>query len=102
MDIYKHLKLTLSEDNETDTIVEEDSSILDLLKKANSELEKYYAGKYKFNISKSNKNDPDFKKIKLSPKKKRKIKEIWLSFDSELCKLQRNYNYFLKDTLDDK
>ncbi|MFW6002488.1 MAG: hypothetical protein ACOCQD_04030 [archaeon] len=76
MDIYKHLKLTLSEDNDTDIIVEEDSRVLKLLKKANDELEKYYTGKYKFNISKTGSDNIDFKNIKLSPKKKRKIKEI--------------------------
>lgn len=73
--------------------------ILELLRNANKELEKYYAGKYKFSVSDNNKDALDNIK-KLPPKRKRKIKEIWLEFDSELCRLQRQYNLFLQDSLE--
>jgi len=97
MDIYKHLKLTLSNDV-SESATSNDSKVLKLLKDANKELEKYYDGKFKFKITDKNNETPE--KLRLSPKKKRKIKEIWLTFDSELCKLQRNYNSFLQNTMD--
>lgn len=76
MNVYKHLKLTLSE-NELDTedeITQKQKNLLALLKDANKELEQYYAGRYKFSISDDIKDTPD--DLKLSPKRKRKIKEI--------------------------
>lgn len=77
MDIYKHLKLTLSEEEPTvdESKDKKQERVLQLLKDANKELEKYYAGRFKFNISNGGKETPDDIK-KISPKRKRKIKEI--------------------------
>lgn len=100
MNIYKHLKLTLSEELDSgEELTKKQQDLLALLKDANKELEQYYAGKYKFSISDDIKETPD--DLKLSPKRKRKIKEIWLKFDSELSKLQRQYNSFLQNSIDD-
>ena len=75
MDIYKHLRLTLDDIQfAKETKEDRQNKVLELLKEANRELEKYYAGKYKFNIAEEDKVTPD--KLELSPKKKRRIKEI--------------------------
>jgi len=74
MDINKYLNIRLSETPTKNNIIYKEG-ILEIIENANKELEKYYAGKYKFSLSyESNGIKPD--KLKLSPKKKRKIKEI--------------------------
>ncbi len=98
MDTHKkYLKLGLSEKKEKKKPNKRD--ILDLLDKANKELEKYYDGKYGFSVV----DEEDYvlpEELKLSPKKKRKIKEIWLQFDSELSSIQRRYEKFLQKSLE--
>lgn len=77
MDIYKHLKLTLveSEEKSDNSDDKKRKELLELLKDANKELEKYYAGRYRFDISDKSENELDNVK-KITPKRKRKIKEI--------------------------
>lgn len=98
MDINKYLKLNLS-DKEPDQPEKYDTRILELLENANRELEKYYSGKYKFNICEDG-IDPN--NLRLSPKKKRRIKEIWLKFDSDLSEVQRKYERYLQNSMEDK
>lgn len=99
MDINKYLNLKLTEKPEKKETYKED--IIKVLDKANKELEKFYAGKYKFSLS-TDDDDIEPDKLKLSPKRKRKIKEIWLKFDSELSEIQRNYEKNLQKKLENK
>ncbi|MFW6047555.1 MAG: hypothetical protein ACOCP4_07225 [Candidatus Woesearchaeota archaeon] len=75
MNIYKHLKLTRKENkNEYDDRYEKyDDRISKILEEANNELESYYSGSFKFDLDDDG-ITPD--NLKLTPKKKRQIKEI--------------------------
>ena len=78
-----------------------DDKVLKLLDKLNLYLKKEYNGKYKFNLCDSeNGLTPD--KLKLTPKKKRSIKSKWLEFNSELSKIQRNFESYLQKEKDSK
>jgi len=97
--INKYLSLKLTDKDNSGHICE-DNNILKLLKTANKELEKYYTGSKRFNILMENEGlTPN--NLKISPKKKRKIKEIWLKFDSELSKYQRQYEKFLQKSIEE-
>jgi len=102
METYKkYLKLYLSEKNKEKNIkIDDRSHIMKLLDKANQELEKHYDGKYEFHIY-ANENGITPDNLKLSPKKKREIKEIWLRFNSDLSKVQRDYEKYLQESLQD-
>lgn len=102
METYKkHLKLYLSEKREKNNRdIDDRSHIMKLLDDANKELERHYSGKYEFHIyANDNGINPD--DLKLSPKKKREIKEIWLRFNSNLSRIQRNYEKYLQTSLQD-
>ena len=99
MELYKkYLNLTLSENKTIVNLPEETKdSVLKILEIANKELSKVYNGKYKFQLSYINEKNPD--ELKLTPKKKRRIKEKWLEFNSELSKIHRKYESFLQHGL---
>jgi len=102
METYKkHLKLYLSEKKRGEKSERDDRShIMKLLDEANRELEKHYNGKYEFHIFPNDTGvSPD--SLHLSPKKKREIKEIWLRFDSNLSRIQRDYEKYLQKSLQD-
>lgn len=97
--INKYLKL--DKITEKNKFSNQDSGISKLLDSANSELEKYYTGNMRFNLCIDKEGmTPD--NLKISPKKKRKIKEIWLKFDSELSKIQRQFEKVLQESLQNK
>ena len=95
----KYLKLHLSESiSSSDKNTDKRRHLMKLIDDANYELERYYHGKYKFQVSEDNNGvSPD--DLQLSPKKKRRIKEIWLRFDSDLSKIQRQYEKYLQTSL---
>lgn len=100
--LNKYLKLTLKERERSKFSFEDkNDDIIQLLDKANHELEQYYTGKMCFDICEDEKehNPPD-KLKKITPKKKRKIKEIWLQFDSHLSEIQRKYEKYLQESLE--
>lgn len=77
--------------------LKENEKVSKLLDKINLYLKKEYTGKYKFNLcSEENGIKPD--ELKLSPKKKRKIKTRWLEFNSQLSEIQREYECFLQNS----
>lgn len=99
MKIYKkYLKLQLTE-KEKECNFSDETELMKLLKNANKELDRVYNGKFKFSITDANDDFDPFAKVKLSPKKKRRIKELWLKFDSDLSRIQRYYEKYFQNSL---
>lgn len=98
MNLDKYIKIELMENDEDIDFENESEHIISIIDQANKELEKHYSGKYKFKITNEKKGiDPS--KLKISPKRKRRIKEIWLKFNSDLSNIQRQYEKFLQTSL---
>ena len=99
MKFNKYLKIGLSEKKhpvKNDTEINDDFK--QLLDRANKELRKYYSGGYCFDICDEIEKSAD--DLKLSPKNKRAVKEIWLKFNSEVSKVQRQYECFLQKEIE--